>query len=63
LKRELEGKRSPSNIVIMERLSQEYGWTPNQIREMSQEDVIGYIETISIKNQLEKAKQNKNGRN
>lgn len=40
----------------MERLSSEYGWTPNQIREMDIKDVKDYLDILSIKNQLLKSK-------
>jgi len=57
LKRQLQGRTSPSEAVIMEKLSREYGWTPDQIREMRVEDIQNYLDINSIRNQLEKAKK------
>ena len=58
----IEGKRSPSDEVVMEMLSERYGWTPSQIREQSKDDLNYYIRIISIKNRLEKAKAKKYAR-
>lgn len=33
----------------MESLSEKYGWTPQQIREMSEDDVIAYLDIAKIK--------------
>lgn len=46
---QLEGKRSPDQIVLMEMLSDEYGWTPSQIRAENWEDIEQYIEIINTK--------------
>lgn len=50
---QLEGKRSADNIVIMEMLSSEYGWTPNEIRVQPYEDIKCYIDIINTKHKLE----------
>jgi hypothetical protein len=39
----------------MELLSDKYGWTPNQIREIPMNDIEDYLEIISMKNRLEQA--------
>lgn len=55
IKRELQGRTQPSEAVIMEKLSREYGWTPNEIRAMNVSDVQNYLDIISIRNQLQKS--------
>lgn len=57
LKRELQGRTTPSDAVIMEKLSREYGWTPDQIRDMKVEDIQNYLDINSIRNQLERVKK------
>jgi len=57
LKRELQGKSSPSEAVMMEKLSREYGWTPGEIREMNVSDIQNYLDICSMRNQLEKIKK------
>jgi hypothetical protein len=49
-------------IVIMQSLSEKYGWTPNEIRKLSVHDMLDYIEIANIKSQLQKAQQKKHGR-
>lgn len=39
----------------MERLSKEYGWTPNEIREMRIDDLQAYMDILSIRSKLEQA--------
>ncbi len=39
----------------METLSREYGWLPSQIRNERYEDLVAYIDIISIRRMLEKA--------
>lgn len=39
----------------MELLSDTYGWTPNQIRELDYHEVNSYLKIIYIKNQMNKA--------
>jgi hypothetical protein len=56
IRRELEGKKSPSDIVIAEMLSEKYGWTPNEIKNQSLNDIRDYLEIINIKMKLEKKK-------
>jgi len=56
LQRELEGKRSPSEPVIMEMLSSEYGWTPNEIKELSISDLNNYLKIIALRRSIEKAR-------
>jgi len=51
-----------SNLVIMERLSKEYGWTPDEIRRMNVDDIQGYVDIISTRSLLEKAQSIKNRR-
>jgi len=43
----------------MEKLSKEYGWTPDEIRNLRVSDLQNYLDIISIKNQLEKARNKK----
>jgi len=57
LKRELQGHTNQSEAVIMEKLSREYGWTPDEIREMRISDVQNYLDIINTRNQLERAKK------
>ena len=40
-------------------LSDRYGWTPNQIREISISDLQNYINIISVKNSLQKEESKK----
>lgn len=58
---ELEGKRPASPEVIMEMLSTKYGWTPNQIREISLEDIAVYMDIINQKAYIEKAERKRAG--
>lgn len=57
-----------SFYVIMELFSREYGWTPNQIRELSNDDISHYFAIINIRRQKQKAEElrlrakNKHGR-
>jgi len=46
----------------MEMLSREYGWLPSQIKNENSQDIQTYIDIISIRNLLERAKQKKYGR-
>lgn len=39
--------------VVMEALSERYGWTPDQIRAMALEDVLSYFDVIAAKNRLQ----------
>lgn len=43
----------------MERLSKEYGWTPNQIRDLPVEEVQAYMDIISIRAKREQAEARK----
>jgi hypothetical protein len=43
----------------MEMLSEKYGWTPTQIREQSIDDILNYIDIISVKNKIEKENNKK----
>lgn len=53
---QLQGKIPPCDAVVMESLSDKYGWTPNQIRDMRVDDIQNYLDIISIKNKLTKKK-------
>lgn len=51
----------------MEILSKNYGWSPNEIREMRKEDIEMYLRIISTKNKIEsdeikKINKRQNGR-
>ncbi|HEY1037160.1 MAG TPA: hypothetical protein VGE62_01100 [Candidatus Paceibacterota bacterium] len=47
----------------MELLSERYGWTPDEIKTMSQEDIENYTAIISMKNKMrEKAEKANKGR-
>lgn len=52
---ELEGKKPWSEPVIMEALSQRYGWTPKEIRAMDVQDIIQYLEIMAETHTLERA--------
>lgn len=41
-------------MVIMEMLSDKYGWTPEQIRAQRQEDIEAYINILHIKSKINK---------
>lgn len=43
----------------MESLSDRYGWTPSQIRKEKYQDMLDYIDIISVKNRLEKENSKK----
>lgn len=45
----------------MEILSNEYGWTPSQIRNMRVDDIQNYLDIIATRNQLEQARNKRNG--
>jgi hypothetical protein len=60
LRRELEGKKRMSAPVIMEMLSAKYGWTPNEIREISMDDIEQYMEILAEQQKLEKFQEMKN---
>lgn len=46
----------------MEALSYRYGWTPEQIRNMSIEDIKQYLEIISEIHKIERGQAFKNNR-
>jgi hypothetical protein len=46
----------------MEYLSKEYGWTPEQIKEQSYEDIACYLKISAVKNKLSEAENKKYGR-
>jgi len=56
---ELKGKKSLSNETVFFLLSDRFGWTPSQIRNMSIIDIQNYLEMISIKNKIENKKYGK----
>lgn len=53
----LEGKLPPDDFVLMESLSAEYGWTPDQIRGLSILDVRAYNEIRIIKARIRNSEQ------
>ena len=53
LKRQLTGKKSAERVVIMEALSAEYGWTPNEIREQDNEEIKRYWKILTLKRRIE----------
>lgn len=55
----MEGRSTPSSIVIMEMLSDRYGWTPGQIREQRVEDIEQYVRILNIKSRLERKHRRK----
>lgn len=61
MKMELQGKKTPCNSVVMENLSEKYGWTPEEIRKMRTQDIQDYLDITSVKNQITKANNIKNG--
>lgn len=55
----LDGKKDPNEYVIMEMLSQEYGWTPEEIRSMRLDDLQEYVAIIRNKRAMAKHKSKK----
>ena len=47
------GKKAPNKFVVMEMISDEYGWTPKEIREQSYIDIKEYVNIISMKRKIE----------
>lgn len=43
----------------MESLSDEYGWTPNQIKQLTVKEVQDYLYIINTKRQIEEAESKK----
>ncbi len=46
----------------MEFLSAEYGWTPDEIKQMGYEDVACYLKINSVKHKINQLENKKNGR-
>jgi len=61
LEEQLLGHRSPDLIVLMEMMSAEYGWTPSQIRQESEEDMLNYLEIINTRRFIENKQNKRNG--
>jgi hypothetical protein len=40
---QIEGEESPSIELIMETLSEKYGWTPEEIKKQNHLDIVAYI--------------------
>lgn len=59
MKRQLEGKKNPDKIVVMEVLSKRYGWTPNQIRQLNYSDIEQYLQIIRMQRKLEQIEYKK----
>jgi len=53
----LEGKKPWSDPIIMEALSERYGWTPKQIRDMPITDIFQYLEIIKAIKSIEKIRE------
>ena len=51
-----------SDEVIMEMLSNRYGWTPSQIREQRWQDIENYLDIILVEKKVEKYLKKKYGR-
>jgi hypothetical protein len=58
----LRGKKRPEPVVIMEMLSAEYGWTPNEIMTQPFDVLMAYLEIINTKRMIENNKAKKYGR-
>ncbi len=56
----LTGKGKIDDLIIMEMLSQEYGWTPRDIRKQRYSDIKTYVDIISVRNLIEKANLKRN---
>jgi len=56
------GKRKMSDEVIMEMLSNRYGWTPSQIREQRWQDIENYLDINLVEKKVEKYLKKKYGR-
>lgn len=56
----LTGKGKIDDFIIMEMLSQEYGWTPREIRKQRYSDIKTYVDIISVRNLIEKANLKRN---
>jgi len=59
---QLEGKTRQDPLVIMEALSERYGWTPEQIRQQPAEVIDAYVRIIDTKHRLERAQTKQHGR-
>jgi len=59
---QLRGKKNADNIVIMEMLSDKYGWTPSEIRKQRVSDIKMYLQILREKNTLQKYYSKKYGR-
>lgn len=57
-----EGKRPPNEYVVMEVLSERYGWKPDEIRNMNARDIAAYMDIIGTRNFLANKAYKKNGR-
>lgn len=55
----IQGKKPLNITMLMEVLSREYGWTPNQIREQPFEDIQEYVAIIRTRRYLEKKEADK----
>lgn len=53
----MQGKKPASPEVIMEMLSERYGWTPDQIRSMDIRDIEVYLDIINQQAQEIKAQR------
>lgn len=49
----MRGKYPAPPIVKMEMMSKEYGWTPNQVREMTKDDFDDYYDILLTKNKIQ----------
>lgn len=46
---QIEGKENPSIELIMETLSERYGWTPEEIKRQNHLDIVAYIKISNDK--------------
>ena len=58
---QLRGKAIPDKYVVMELLSSEYGWTPNEIRQIPKYEIDIYVKIINNKRLIEHSIIKKNG--
>ena len=49
----LEGKKTADDSVIMEMLSANYGWTPDEIRGQPFSAIIDYVDILNAKKRIQ----------
>lgn len=52
----MQGKKSPSRMVIMEFLSYHYGWLPSEIEKEDWDNIVMYYELLKIRTKIQNGK-------